>query len=300
MTTFSDLISQLCQLTGVKSDDQDLIGVLSNAELTKINVPNSISNAIMNGLMTLDSAKNNWELKNHFKASNLAPIDESIMNLMNDLELGEDSVNSVKSEKNTYAKLPLVLAALKSKLEGAANSGQGANVDVEAFNKQITDLNAQIETLKTNHGTAIEELNASNETKLLNLMINNYLSGKTYAAESENTPKELLLPGIYQKIQDAFNSNQIKPILNGNNINLRQIKNPEMEYFKDNKPVSFSAFVDSILAENKLLAVSNHQQQNPGGVQTPITVAQGGEGPNISDDFFKATEENAQALSSAN
>ena len=77
-----------------------------------------------------------------------------------------------------------------------------------------------------------------------------------------------------QIIDDKLQKQGAVLIRENGELKLKQSANPEMDYVDAGfKPVSFSDFTDTVLAENKLLDVSNSQdrQQTPQPTQIVAT-----------------------------
>jgi hypothetical protein len=82
-SNFGQLISHLAKKAGLPEDDAQLINLLSNAELTKVVVPQELYNSIDNKLLNVDDAKNNHPLiKAHYFAQAYNGLDSEVNRLL--------------------------------------------------------------------------------------------------------------------------------------------------------------------------------------------------------------------------
>ena len=51
------ILNHACTVAGIKAENADLVAILTNPELSKINIPDDIANAIEQNLFSADSAK---------------------------------------------------------------------------------------------------------------------------------------------------------------------------------------------------------------------------------------------------
>jgi hypothetical protein len=95
-----DLINSLATKCE-KQNDPAIIDILSRADLQNIEVVDPVANAINNNLLTVEAAKNNVTVKNHFNALALGAVDTEILSMVKKLEIGEDFETELSGLKNT-------------------------------------------------------------------------------------------------------------------------------------------------------------------------------------------------------
>ena len=115
MPTLGEFINSAFQKAGIAADNEYLKRVLQNPELTKETVPDEIVSQFNSTLLTLDQAKTNYDLKNHFYGAALAPVEKELQNLATAYEFSEEDLAELNGIKSTFSKIP----ALKTKLDNA-------------------------------------------------------------------------------------------------------------------------------------------------------------------------------------
>lgn len=235
------------------------IAGVTDAELTDIvNAPNAdevvLSDDLIKkfntGVLTLESAKSDIRLKSHFNAQTYNGIDSLVAKLVEEYDLPSLDKFDIDSEKSTPKKIELLTKALKK----SAASGKGpANAD------EIKTLNDQLLKLKSESELALKNKENEFENTLIQMQRTQYLSSKEYA----NIPAEQKEIGI--KIANEFINTALTEkgaILVRDNgvLKLKSAKDPSLDYYENNKAVTYNEFADGVLAQNNLLKV---QTQTP-------------------------------------
>jgi hypothetical protein len=124
----SDLINRLASKCG-KQNDRSVIDLLSYQSLRDIDLSDDVANAVIDGLLTIESAKNNSLLKNHFTALALSAIDTEISNAVKVFALGSDFEKEISGISNTYEKLRKLTLKLKCEIKNlqSIKSGESGN-----------------------------------------------------------------------------------------------------------------------------------------------------------------------------
>ncbi|PXV61175.1 hypothetical protein CLV62_1258 [Dysgonomonas alginatilytica] len=247
-----DFLNNQATKLGLQNDPA-LIAILSNSDIANKEIDDSFAKPLDNGLMSLDSAKNNFGLKNHFSATILNAVDAK---LLEDLELDEETLASVQSEKSSYNKIQLVKTALKQQIEKLKTSGDPDNKTKKAeIEKQIKELNEQLASAKQQSEQTVKDLQSKHDNEIKDFIIMNHLSGKPYANKDwtieDNTAFSRTL------IENALKEKGAVIVKDGNSLKLKQANSPDLDYYHDNKQISFSDFADQVLASKKMLAVNN-------------------------------------------
>lgn len=235
-----------------KEADPALIAILSNAELANRDVADDFANAIDRELMSLDGAKNNPLLRTHFASQALNGIDTELLNLATEMELGDDVINQFKTEKNTYNKL----RSLKDTIKGirdkkAGESDPGKKADYE---RQIQELNAKIASEIDANKAKVQDLDNRHQQEITDYMVKYSLIGKSYA--NKDLPQNVQITLADTLLKGALNKSGAVLVRDGESLKLKQKDNTDMDYLENHKAVSYDDFVNKVLADNKLLAVS--------------------------------------------
>lgn len=238
---------------------------VTDAELTEIvNAPNAdevvLSDDLIKkfntGILTLDSAKANPNLKSHFNAQVYNGIDALVARIVEENDLDSLSKFDIDSEKSTPKKIELLTKALNKKV----GTGKApANAD------EIKALNDQLLKLKTESELALKNKENEFENTLIQMQRTQYLSSKEYA----NIPAEQKEIGIKianEFINTALNEKGAILVRDNGVLKLKSAKDPSLDYYENNKAVTYNDFADGVLAQNNLLKV---QTQPPTG--KPVT-----------------------------
>ncbi len=135
MNNFGQLIAHLAKKSGIPDDDQNLIGILSNAELTRVNVPNELFNSIDNRLLSIDDAKNNHPLvKAHYFAQAYNGLDSELDRVKDELGIDDATWQDLQGERSSTKRA----VALAKKVKELTEKKSGAEPKAkDALQKQI-------------------------------------------------------------------------------------------------------------------------------------------------------------------
>lgn len=258
---FGTWISELADIAGY--DKSKLIDLLSvNAQ-----IPDDLINAVNSNLMTLDTAKNNIELKKYFHAQALNGIDAELKNVLSELELDDDSRQAIESETSSYKRVSKSLKLVKE-LEAKKLQANTKGEKTE-LQKEIDRLNNEIKTTKLQMQEKESEFNSKLESTLTEYQLNSILSSKNYAFG--DMPKDVLTLTAKNLLQSALTSKGVKIVRENDNLKLVRAEAPDLDYRENNTPVNIGDFVDRVLADNKLLKVSEAEPKTVALQQQQIT-----------------------------
>lgn len=253
--TIGDFLNNLAAKTGLQND-QAFIDLLSSSELSQHEINDELAQRIDGGLMSLDGAKNNREVLNHYKPIVLKAIDDKFAVLAEKYGIAD----KIAAEKSSYNKLDILEQALAAKLADAEAKVQGAggqkSEEVARLTKQIADLQGQLQTLTASKDAELKSLRDEYSKSQLDMLINFDLKGRRYAnAELGDTNVD-----IAHAIIDKALKERKAVIVNDNGVlKLKQADNLDLDFLDGQyKPVSFSDFVSSTLAEKHLLDVQGN------------------------------------------
>jgi hypothetical protein len=262
-----DFLNTMASKIG-KQNDSGLIGVLSLDSIKNIDLPDELANAMNAELMSLEGAKNNASIKSHFKAEALNGVDAELKNLVK--ELGwEDGI--FDAEKDTYAKVRALPTKVKDLLEKKSNDG-GNKAELQ---KQIVELNHKMAQSMETHKAELDKINQQHASQFMDWQVSNLLKGFQYA--NKDVPSDVNVKFAKTLLDEAFTQRGVKLVNDNGVLKLKQSSDPSLEYFDENhKPVAFPDFASKLLAESKLLAVTDPKKGNT--VTPPLTVPSGGGG----------------------
>lgn len=253
-----DFLNTLAQKVNAQNNPA-LISILSNAELANRDLEDDFANLLNSGLMSLDAAKNNAQLRNHFYGLALNGVDSEILNVASELGFDETIISQLKGDKDTYNKLRGLkdkMIELKDKKSNEDSAGKRAE-----YQKQIDDLNRTIATLKEASAKDISSLTSKHDAEITDLIIRAGLMSKNYA--NKELKPEVNAITAKTLVDMALNEKGAIAVRDGHNIVLKQKTNPELDYYENNMKVGYDDFVTKTLTNSKMLSVSdgNHSPQ---------------------------------------
>ena len=274
-----DLLNSLASKCG-KQNEQAIIDILSRADLQNIDLADDVANAINNNLLTIDAAKNNLTVKNHFNALALGSVDLEILNAIKKLELGDEFETEVSENKNTFEKLRKLSEKVKESIDNLkASQGKGDDKAIERYTKQINDLNGVIAKLKetTVPKSELEKVQKESESAVRDFMVNSKISGLKFANQDVGNDVNIAFANVL--LNNALSKNKAVILKDGNELKLKNSEDPKLDYLNEqNKNVSFDDFMNKIFAENKILAVSGKQPNtSPTPPANPFIPGQSGQ-----------------------
>ena len=152
---FGDFLNTLAKKVGAENDPS-LVAILSNSELANRELADSFANTLDTNLMSLEGAKNNPAVLNHFKPIILKAADDKFAILAEKYGFSDE----VLLEKSTYKKFDLLETKLEAKIKDLeSKQGKSSNPEKEAeTTRQLNDLTAKLASLTTEKETAISQL----------------------------------------------------------------------------------------------------------------------------------------------
>ena len=255
-----DFLNTLAAKVGMQND-QALVDLLSSSELANTHIADEFANALDSSLMSLEGAKNNRDLLNHYKPIILKAADEKFAILAEKYGI----VNEMQGEQSTYKKIDILenrLAAKMAELESKA--GKGAQSEETAkLVKQIENLQKQIIEVQTAKDTELAQLREQHTKQQLDMLVNIELNGKRYANQDLGDTNITIGRALVEK---ALKEQNAVLVNEGGVLKLKQADNPQLDYVDSGfKSVTFEDFTNRVLAEKHLLEVSASEDNLGGG-----------------------------------
>lgn len=274
---FGDFLNNLAKKAG-KENDPALVAILSSSELANREIDDEFANHVDNNLMSLDGAKNNASLLNHFKPIVLKALDDQYAILSEELGIAD----VVGAEKSTYKKLDLLKSKYSSMITELKEKKGKGNDNEAQLTEQIKQLQGQLSKLTEQSKTELDGLKNAHSNEMNDMLVKFALTGKKYAMKDVPvdvnvlTAKNLLQAELKKASAVIVNDNGV--------LKLKQESNPTLDYYDStHKNISFDDFTNQVLANNKLLEVSGGGKDNPPATQPPTpTTIPGGQQNNMS------------------
>jgi hypothetical protein len=266
-----DFLNSLAAKAGIDPAHKALVDFLSRQEIANIDLSPELTSAIDANLMTLDAAKNNPIVKSHFFANALNGIDTEILNALPEFGFGEDVINEFKNEKNTNSKLRNLVAKVKEAQKNHKDAD--TSVDKKKYAEEINSLNQKIAGLTDGHTAELNNVKKQHLQEITDMQLNTLLAGKNYA--NKELPAEVNSTVARTLLNSSLQSKGAKLVNVNGKLVLKRVDDETLDFMDNHKPVTLDGFIDTVLADNKLLAVSTGGQGGQGG-----SGGQGGQGGN--------------------
>lgn len=215
---------------------------------------------ILGSLITIEDAKQNYDLKGWFFKSAMDGADAEIVKLMDEMGLEVANKDEIQAEKNTFQKIGKLVREVKSLEAKKAGATTG---EKKELSEKINALTTQIAEMPKAHAKEIERINSEWQGKLTNSTIRSILASKKYA--NTNIPADVNIETAMVLLNKELEKKGAKIINTNTGLKLVQAKDETLDWSNAaNEKPSVEQFFDGFLAENKLLAVNE-----PAGNHTP-------------------------------
>lgn len=240
-----------------------LVSLLANNQLTQAEIHDDLANLLNTGLMSLDGAKNNSDVQNHFKPIILKGVDERLDAIAK--QFGFET--ELAAEKSTYKRAEIIASKMQSLIDAEKNKNGQPSEKENQLNQQLQQLQSQLQTAIAAKDGEIAQLKQAHESQLLSMLIDAELGDKPYANDA--IPRNVNVMTARNLVDAMLKEKGVIAINDNGTLRLKQAANPTLDYMDEGfKPVSYSSFADKVLADSKMLRVSTAGKQQP--TQQPV------------------------------
>lgn len=272
---FGALLNSLAGKAGIKTDDDTLKKLLGFVEVSQFDVPDEFSQALERNLLTSESAAANPDVRSKIMAEALNGVDSRIESALGDFEFDDAFKGDIKQTKNSYEKLTKLTKGLQQQLTAAKEKAKQTKdpqdkKEVEVLQAQVADVNKQIDNLKRSHEIEIDNLKRANLEDKRQFTLKSILAGKPLPKMGELPLDTIILTAQNLISQEIAKNNLVVNFDEAGNPVLRQrVDGAEVKYFKDNKEIDYSSFIDGVLAQNKFVQVNDPKPPTPASGNNP-------------------------------
>lgn len=254
-----DLLNTLAAKLGLQNDP-NFQTLIANAALADIDVDDTLAGQFDTGLLSLQAAKNNTEIQNAYKPILLKKLDEQFAHLAT--KYGFEAENT--AERSTYERANILERVLDAKIAELEKKDGNGN-DEKKLQAEIARLQAELQSAASSKDQEIANLKADFAKQVLASLVNAELKGKSYANTDLGDTNIVVANTL---LNQALANDKISLVNDNGVIRLKQAENTSLDYYDpSHKQVAFSEYVDKLLAEKKLLAVSTNTPP-----ETPVVV----------------------------
>jgi uncharacterized protein YfkK (UPF0435 family) len=266
---FGTFLSALAKKVGIDTTQKEFMDLLAH----DIEIPDGVVEPINKGLMTLEAAKTNPDIRKMLRSEALDGVDRKVKELLT--EMGIEDAAEIEGEKNSYEKIALLARTVKT-LEGK-KAGASTNKDKEEIGKQITELNAKLKAANDSLITKEQEFKTTRDGDLTNFELQKILLRKEYSL-----PKEMDAELVISTAQAAINkdlSGKGFRIVRDEAGQLKIVNKDGLQAHSDNhEPLQVPDFIDGALARNKLLKVTDQGGASGANGHSSTTIQSDGKG----------------------
>lgn len=276
MENVAQFIQRLAKKAGIAENDQNLINILSNADLTKVTLPVELVTQVDNNLLSLSQALDNHpDIKKQYHAQALNAFDANMANLIDESGLSDEKIAELKAQKNTYKRFEAFNTAIK---EAAANSAKSkSGEDKSALQKQVDDLLAASKAAKADFETQIATIQKQRGEDRVNYELQSILgSHKTVFDELPVQAKNAALKTI---VSQALAERKASFKFDDAGQFILVGEDDSAVLGAGNSKYTPQSLIDEVFAQQKVLKVSDPgtkdgQQQSAGATKTVQAGAQ--------------------------
>lgn len=254
----SEFINPAALKSGLQADNEALKTFVS--EHGDIEMPDDIVNSIntyQTSLMTVDAAKANSELNNHFKATALGGIDEIVKGGLDGLKAEQQM--AINNESNSYNKVKLWTQYLSTNGEEAVTNAGSNAVDTKPLTEKINELNNKISSQDQAWQAKVDANTSEWETKFKQTKVKTQFFGYDYGN------------GLDSEDGATLAENKLYKDLAANGWTLGDNLDPKTsdgaDVFIDNKKVVFKDIADKAAS-----GYLKKQDSVPAGASNPIKI----------------------------
>lgn len=254
---FGEFLNTMAAKLGAQQNPH-LVSLLANNQLTQAEIHDDLANLLNTGLMSLDGAKNNSDVQNHFKPIILKGVDERLDAIAK--QFGFET--ELAAEKSTYKRAEIIASKMQSLIDAEKNKNGQPSEKENQLNQQLQQLQSQLQTAIAAKDGEIAQLKQAHESQLLSMLIDAELGDKPYANDA--IPRNVNVMTARNLVDAMLKEKGVVAINDNGTLRLKQAANPTLDYMDEGfKPVSYSSFADKVLADSKMLRVSTAGKQQP-------------------------------------
>lgn len=253
----NEFLKALIVKAGGNPEDEKLKAALASIT-AEADVNDEVINAIEQGLISIDNAKNNHpDIKKHYTALALNGLDSELERLMEDERFDDATITELKGEKSSTKRAALIAKKIKE-LE-AAKAGQG-KAETKVLNEKIAELNGELRKIKDNENNIKAEYEKKLRDKDKGYAMRNILS--TYQTIYDKLDPETKNISINAILEKNLRSKGYQLDVDENGNLIIATKDGSTAFTDDHRPLTPKIFFDKVMADENLLVVSDSNNNN--------------------------------------
>jgi hypothetical protein len=251
------LLNNLAKKAGYNTESPEFTDILS----ANLEIPDELNEALNSRLLTEESAKNSPALKKHFRSSILDGVDKNILSLFDEFEFDDATRQEITGIENTYERIPALAKKIRD-LEGQKASA--GKTDKAQLQEQINRLNQEKAQLIKQYDDQIKSIRQEAQNEITTTLFRNSLAEVDLAEDQFD--RETMLTLAEQRLNKELAAQGAKVVNKNGVLTLVQASDEALDFYKDNKLVSYRDFRDQVLSSAKIIKVNKPAGQT--GTQT--------------------------------
>ena len=264
------LLNNLAKKAGYNTESPEFTDILS----ANLEIPDELNEALNSKLLTEESAKNSPALKKHFRSSILDGVDKNILSLFDEFEFDDATRQEITGIENTYERIPALAKKVRDLESQKASAGK---TDKAQLQEQINRLNQEKAQLIKQYDDQIKSIRQEAQNEITTTLFRNSLAEVDLAEDQFD--RETMLTLAEQRLNKELAAQGAKVVNKNGVLTLVQASDEALDFYKDNKLVSYRDFRDQVLSAAKIIKV-NKTPAGPSGTppingNTPTTTTNG-------------------------
>ena len=195
MANLGEFLNALFTNAGVEIENDTLKNITTKSATVEID--QALVDKFNQNYLTLNSAKNNPELKKHFYAVAMNGLDTELETTMTELSLTEDVINEIRGEKSSFKKASLLAKKIKS-LE-AEKSSATTKTDKTEIQAKIDSLNAEVVRVRAEKEQAVKEVEARYKNEINDILLSNTFGSYDFALPTSKDANVKLAKSLFME-----------------------------------------------------------------------------------------------------
>ncbi len=288
----SQLLKKFAGMAGIESQKELTDFIEANKDAMELDFPDVAVNLITDKVLTLETAKNNTDLKKHYAGLLFGGLEQGAKERAIALGLSQEKINEInESTQATGQRINLYFEAAKDLFESVKKSGKGN----DEFAKQLADEQKKLIEFQNQTKAQIAEIESKHLGEIENFAWQTRVNGVKI---KEAIPDYLRTDAVKGALKSEVEKlgGQLKFNRETQSWDLVQKENPEMKVVKDGKILDFETIFPLSLQSRNLLEVAGTGGTDPAnpGKQPFTPLSGGGSNPQALPDYVQ------KSLNSAN
>ena len=255
----------LFEKSGIDQSDAGLTELLANPALDNIEISQDVTKNVNKNLISVEEAKNNHPaIKGHYYATIMGVVDKNLEKVYNDLELDEDTIDILNSDKSTISRIFNLGERLKKIMDDKTSANpRKPSKEMETLISEKNELNEKLRLEKEQRKADNEKHQSTmNQFRTENILNTKIGGSKTMYDELSSEIKFTSVNSILNKELQDSNATFVLD----ENGGLKLQKKDGSNYFdENNRQLNVDDFINKTLAKHKVLKQSAPNSEQSGG-----------------------------------